>query len=95
MRSGRAQGYMIIVDPDGPTVERDNFRCNHCGCIVFVDPGKDPTTYGGWCGGCAKLICPKCEERKARTLTCATIDARIEQIERAWETKRSIAAVLD
>lgn len=93
MRSGRAQGYSIIAGPETPTVERDTFTCHHCGCVVFVDPGKDPTTYGGWCGGCGHLICPTCEAEKARTLTCRPIERRLAEYERRMQTRRSIDAL--
>lgn len=99
MRSSRAQGYLIITSPDvgglGVAKERDTFTCNHCGGLVIVDPGKDPATYGGWCGGCGKLICPKCEARKAQTLTCTTIEKKLEVAERQWRTRRSVDLVLD
>ena len=75
MRSGRAQGYAIITEPER-VIERDTFTCGHCGQVVFVKPGADPATLGGWCGGCTKLICPTCEEEKARTLTASGKSSR-------------------
>lgn len=90
MRSGRAQGTILITDPDAPVVECDTFTCGHCCQIVAVDPRQDPTTYGGWCGGCGKLICPRCEAEKVRTLKCVPLEARLAQAEARAITRRSL-----
>ena len=90
MRSGRAQGYAILSHPDQGTKENDTFTCGHCGRVVFVKPAADPTSYGGWCGGCTKLICPTCEAVKAKTLTCRPIEKWIEQQEARGATLRSV-----
>lgn len=90
MRSGRAQGYAVITDPTAPVVERDTFTCGHCCRVVIVDPGRDPSTYGGWCGGCTALICPRCEAEKVRTLKCVPLEARLAQQEARAATRRSL-----
>lgn len=90
MRSGRAQGYAILTDPERSTRENDTFTCGHCGRVVFVKPAADPTTYGGWCGGCTKLICPLCETEKLRTLTCRPIEQWLEAQEARDRFRRSL-----
>lgn len=81
MRSGRAQGYAILTDPEAPTRERDTFTCGHCNRVVFVKPQADPATYGGFCGGCYRLICQACEAEKVRTLACRPFEKWLEQQE--------------
>lgn len=90
MRSGRSQGYAIMVEPERPTKENDTFTCGHCGRIVFVKPAADPATYGGWCGVCTTLICPTCEAEKARTLSCRPLEKWLEQQEARGRTLRSL-----
>lgn len=89
MRSGRAQGYAILADPDKATVERDTYTCGHCQRVVFVPPRADPATLGGWCGGCSRLICAGCERRKAETLTCTPIEQWLAQQEHRARFLRS------
>lgn len=90
MRSGRAQGYAILTEPERPTKENDTFTCGHCNCVVFVKPAADPATYGGFCGGCYRLICPSCEAVKARTLQCAPFERWLEAQEARAASRRSL-----
>ena len=90
MRSGRAQGYAILTEPERPTKENDTFTCGHCGAVVFVKPAADPTTYGGWCGACTKLICPACETEKVRTLSCRPLERWLEQQEARDRFRRAL-----
>lgn len=90
MRSGRAQGYAILTEPDRPTKENDTFTCKHCGAIVFVKPAADPVTYGGWCGRCNALICQACEEKKVKALTCTPLEKWLERQEARGRTLRSL-----
>lgn len=90
MRSGRAQGYAILTDPEKPTVERDTYTCGHCNRVVFVPPRADPATLGGWCGGCTKLICPTCEAKKAQTRACEPFEKWLAQQERRGQFLRSV-----
>jgi len=90
VRSGRAQGYAILTEPDRPTKENDTFTCGHCNRVVFVKPDADPVTYGGWCGGCTRLICPACEAEKVRTLACRPFEKWLEQQEAKQTTRRSL-----
>lgn len=90
MRSGRAQGYAIITDPDAPMPkEADTFTCGHCQRVVFVKAAADPASYGGWCGGCARLICGPCEAEKVRTLSCRPIERWLAQQEHQQQARRS------
>lgn len=57
--------------------ERDTFTCHHCNRVVFVEPFQDPAAAGGWCLGCAKLICATC----ADTGHCTPFEQQIEQQE--------------
>lgn len=90
MRSGRAQGYAILTDPESPTRENDTFTCGHCNRVVFVKPAADPTTYGGFCGACARLICPGCEAEKVRTLSCRPFEQWLEAQEAKDRLRRLI-----
>lgn len=90
MRSGRAQGYAILTEPERPTRENDTFTCGHCNCVVFVKPMADPATYGGWCGGCSRLICPACEQKKVETLSCAPFEKWLEQQEAKDRLRRQL-----
>lgn len=83
-------GYAIILDPEAPTKENDTFTCGHCQRVVFVKPLAPPSDLGGWCGGCAKLLCPRCEQIKAQTLTCRPIEKWLEQQEARDRTRRSL-----
>ena len=80
----------MLTDPDAPLKENDTFTCGHCGRVVFVKPMADPTTYGGWCGGCTTLICPACEAEKIRTLTCRPIEQWLEAQEARAISRRSL-----
>ena len=83
-------GYAVLTEPGRPTKENDTFTCGHCGRVVFVKPAADPVTYGGWCGGCTKLICPGCEADKVKTLTCRPLEQWLEQQEARGRSLRSM-----
>lgn len=83
-------GYATITDPDRGTQESDTFTCGHCQQIVFVKPGAPPSTYGGWCGGCSKLLCPRCEAEKVRTFKCRPIEQWLERQEARAASRRSL-----
>jgi hypothetical protein len=74
----RPRGYLTIVDPDRPLVERDTITCAHCQRICEVKPGtmgqvylipdrRSPTGYreasGAYCGKCAAPLCLPCDDR--------------------------------
>lgn len=82
-------GYAVRVDPVLGTTENDTFTCGHCGAVVFVKPAADPASYGGWCGGCSKLICQRCEAEKVRTLKCRPIEQWLERQEAQGRSLRS------
>lgn len=48
-------GYVIIVDPDEPTIERDTLQCVHCGKHWMVVPGSGRRR--GWCLKCSGAHC--------------------------------------
>jgi len=66
-------GYLTVVEPDRPLVERDTVRCGHCGRIVVVKPATAATVYlvvdrtvtpsqireapGAFCRVCMRPIC--------------------------------------
>jgi len=81
----RQEGYLVIIDPEQPKVERDTVQCRHCQRIVEVKPGTmaqvylipddlSPTYYreeaGAFCGSCFGPICLSCERREAAGVTC-------------------------
>ena len=51
-------GYAVVVDPEGPTIERDTFTCVHCGGIVIVKPAQSLSDFD-WCRRCLKPVCGK------------------------------------
>lgn len=63
----------------------DSFSCGHCCKVVFVPPKADPTTLGGMCYQCMKLVCPACVE----TGRCDPLEAKLEREERRYEALRS------
>lgn len=83
-------GYALLIDPVLGMKENDTFTCGHCSRVVFVKPAADPSTYGGWCGGCSRLICPSCEAEKVRTLSCRPIEKWLEQQEAKAASRRSL-----
>jgi hypothetical protein len=80
----KAQGYACIVDPVTGTRETDTFTCNHCQKVVAVKPGASPTDLGGYCGGCSKMICPKCVGKG-----CTPWEKIMDAMERDYERRRS------
>jgi hypothetical protein len=69
----KPDGYGIIVDPDGPTWERDAINCGHCNANVWVKPGSASTVYlilhrdgrwteeaGAFCRVCMTPVCLRC-----------------------------------
>jgi hypothetical protein len=48
-------GYVIIVAPDAPTVERDTLQCVHCGKHWMVVKGSGRTR--GFCMKCNGVHC--------------------------------------
>jgi hypothetical protein len=79
----KAQGYACIVEEFG-TREADTFTCNHCQKVVAVKAGASPTDLGGYCGGCSKMICPKCVGK-----ACLPFEKLFERLERDYERRRS------
>jgi hypothetical protein len=71
----RQEGYLLILDPDGPVTERDSISCRHCQRIVELKPGTfgqvylipDGDTYreeaGAYCGSCHGPLCLPCERQ--------------------------------
>lgn len=72
-------GYVIITDPENPTIERDAYTCAHCQKICIVRPGSG--TRRGYCANCDALTCggDDCSTR------CIPLEAKLE----AWEGRRS------
>ena len=59
-----AANYSASFGPDGPVLECDNFTCQHCQRIVFVQPKQAAPDMGGLCKQCMGLICPRCYEAR-------------------------------
>lgn len=81
----RQEGYVLIIDPEAPTIERDTCLCRHCQRIVEIKPGtmgqvylipdeQSPTHYreesGAFCGSCFGPICLSCERKEASGAMC-------------------------
>lgn len=72
----RAAGHIVIVGPEGPTVERETLRCVHCGAHWIYQPGSG--RQRGWCGRCNGVTCgaEACDP-------CVPAEARLEIMEGA------------
>jgi hypothetical protein len=78
----RPGGYIVIADPDPRrgtpgTIEKDTFSCPHCNRIVDVRPFASASESGGWCGRCAKPICPEC----AKSGACIPLEKQLLAME--------------
>ena len=87
-------GYAVITSPEAGvanfdrrqrleigegTTEIDSFTCFHCNSVVHVLTRQDPTTIGGLCKQCMKLICPKCTDEGS----CVPFEKKLER----WEAR--------
>jgi hypothetical protein len=75
----RAQGYLIITDPEAETKEADTITCCHCNRIVVLKPKTGLEDVGGWCGMCMKGICGPCADLGE----CTPFERKLEEMERA------------
>jgi hypothetical protein len=73
----RVGGYLAIYSPDSPIQESDTFTCVHCQQVVLVRPKASASECGGWCGRCAKPICPKCAAKSG----CTPFEKKLERAE--------------
>jgi hypothetical protein len=86
----KPQGYLTIVLPDAPVVERDTAVCGHCNQIIFVKPGTALTVYltpqvqgpdkeemGASCRQCMRHVCLTCHADGR----CIPLERRIERME--------------
>ena len=69
-------GYITVVDPDTPLLERDTTTCCHCNKQIIVKPFTAQTTYlvfdrltwqwneveGASCHNCLKPVCLQCHD---------------------------------
>src|SRR5260221_10768900 len=69
-------GYLTIVEPDRPLVERDTITCGHCQRIIITKANSGSTVYlvvdratnqireepGAFCRHCMRPVClsPRC-----------------------------------
>ena len=79
----KALGYQVISGPDG-VQETDLFTCQHCNCVVAVQPFHPPEDMGGICKGCMGLICKGCLKRSRMNEYggCDHIQKKLERIEK-------------
>lgn len=83
----RPGGYAIITSPDAPAVERDTFRCAHCGRVVFVRPGCSAADAGGWCGLEGKPVCGPCADLGS----CTPLEEQLKRMEDRARFRRQLA----
>lgn len=65
----RPHGYIIITDPEAPTIEYDTHQCCHCGAHFAIIPGSGRLRgYCLHCDGptCGAEACGKCDPLKRR-----------------------------
>jgi hypothetical protein len=82
----RPGGYAVTVGVDGQKTEADTFTCAHCQRVVMVKPKATASECGGWCGRCAKPICPSCAAKPG----CAPFEKQLERIESRARLLKSI-----
>jgi hypothetical protein len=80
----KPQGYALETDNfTHLTVrEQDTFTCNHCGRVTHVKPFCDPADLGGHCKMCDKLICKKCAYLASLGKPCATLEKKLDRMEK-------------
>lgn len=70
----KPDGYSILVDPDGPTVECDLLQCVHCGSQFPIPRSGDPHVRG-FCWKCSGPVCGElCAE-------CVPNEIQLENLE--------------
>ena len=93
-------GYLVIVEPDRPVVERETISCFHCGRIVQVKPGTASTVYlltegatgrtkeepGAFCRICMRPVCLPCHAIG----TCTPWEQQMERSEARDRLRRSL-----
>lgn len=77
-------GYEIYTYGNGRVEEHDTFTCAHCNKVVRVRPKCDPADLGGFCGCCAKLVCPSCVGKG-----CDPLERKLERAEASYHARRS------
>ncbi len=89
-------GYAVVVNPDENIVERDTTTCNHCNCIVTVNPKLDPMKQtrhrvieADRCRMCMRHVCPVC----AGEMRCTPFEKQVEQMERNDRNMRAILGI--
>ena len=83
----RANNYAVIFNPDGPTIERNNFTCGHCQRVTFVLPGQRADDIGGLCKVCMNLICPECTDK----MVCDPFEEKLKRSEASDRLRRQLA----
>lgn len=61
--------------------ESATYTCSHCNSIVVIEPKR--TRERAFCRGCGQKICDACGVIRARTLTCASMERRISEMQEA------------
>lgn len=99
----KRSGYIQIIGPDGPLIERDCVKCRHCQRIVELKPGsggsvylipdeQSPTHYreeaGAYCGSCYGPLCLECEARGGCRNGSQHWERQMEQLEARMRGRR-------
>lgn len=84
----RAQGYATITCDEG-VKEADTFSCGHCNSVRHVKAKQDPTSLGGLCKCCMKLICERCVD----VGICDPLEKKLEREEARYHALRSYGMV--
>lgn len=77
-------GYLVRVDPETGTTERDTFTCSHCNRVKVVRPKEDAASLGGHCKLCDALVCADCAPRP-----CVPFEMRLEAAEARDRLRRA------
>lgn len=68
----RADGYMLVVRPEGPPIEADTLMCVHCNKHWAIKPGSGNTR-----GFCTLCNGPHCGS--ARCWQCIPLERKVEE----------------
>jgi hypothetical protein len=69
--------------------ESPTATCNHCCAQVVLNPNR--TRERAYCRACDSYLCDACGVERARTLTCTTIDQRMNDMLTAAERQTDVS----
>jgi len=90
MRRNRIQ--TAVLDPEGPQLYTDAFKCQHCQKVTELPPFTEPGLENR-CTCCDGLICHKCKGDMWDGKPCIPLEKRLLELEQRDEALRSYGLV--